>query len=174
MTAIKNIQRSFQSPLFQFIRTTVALVSIALGLTSCATTQTQKILRDMAIAGAVGIAVAQTRSENKMAYGLMYGGLSAAGAGAAGLYIHNPEGRSEKLENENAEMKRKLDEAFAPKLESKSPGTMGGKIPDKYKRLVNPGEWRVYAIDQWMEDGENRLVHQDKIMELVPPSLVPQ
>ena len=39
--------------------------------------------------------------------------------------------------------------------------------------MINPGEWKIYALDQWIEAGENQLIHQDKIMELIPPSLVP-
>lgn len=139
----------------------------------CATTKTEKIIRDMAIAGAVGILIAQQKHENRMAYSAMYGGLGAAGAGVAGLYIHDPEGNSKRLERENAEMRARIDRELGPRLEIMSPGTMGGKIPDKYSRLVNPGQWRIYATDQWIEDGENRMVHQDKIMELIPPSLLP-
>lgn len=147
--------------------------SVTIALCGCATTQTSKVLRDMAIAGAAGVLVAQQRPENRAAYSAMYGGIAAAGAGVAGLYVHNPEGKSKQLEKENAELRLKVDQAFSPRLESSSPGTMGGRIPDKYRRLVSPGEWRVYAIDQWVEDGENRIVHQDKIMELIPPSLLP-
>lgn len=142
-------------------------------LSSCATTQTQKILRDMAIAGAVGVLIAQQKSENRIAYSAMYGGVGVAGAGVAGLYLHDPEGNARKLEKENSEMRARIERDLNPQLELSRPGTMGGKIPERYSRLVNPGEWRIYAVDQWSEDGENRLVHQDKIMELTPPSLLP-
>ena len=39
--------------------------------------------------------------------------------------------------------------------------------------MINPGEWKIYALDQWIEDSENKLIHQDKMMELIPPSLIP-
>jgi len=150
----------------------IALASL-FALAGCATTPTQKILRDMAIAAGVGVLVAQQKQDNRAAYSMMYGGVSAAGAAVAGLYIYDPEGKTKQLERENADLRAKADEAFGPRLEASVPGTMGGRIPDKYRRLVSPGEWRVYAIDQWAEDGENRIIHQDKIMELIPPSLLP-
>ena len=146
---------------------------LCISLSGCATTQTQKILRDMAIAGGVGVIAAQARQENKGAYAAMYGSAAAAGAAVAGLYLHDPEGKSKQLDKENSELLLKVEQAFGPRLEKTIPGTMGGRIPDKYRRLVSPGEWRVYAIDQWVEDGENRIIHQDKIMELIPPSLIP-
>ncbi|RYZ93195.1 MAG: hypothetical protein EOP06_01865 [Proteobacteria bacterium] len=148
-------------------------ITSALMTSGCATTKTERIIRDMVIAGAVGVAIAQQRDSNRIAYSTMYGSMGAAGAAAIGLYVHNPEGESKRLERENTYLKAKLNQEVVPRLEQTTPATFAGRIPDKYSRLVNPGQWRIYSIDQWAEDGENRIIHQDKIMELIPPSLIP-
>ncbi|RYZ77303.1 MAG: hypothetical protein EOP05_02240 [Proteobacteria bacterium] len=67
----------------------------------CATSRTERIIRDMVIAGAVGVAIAQQRDSNRIAYSAMYGSMGAAGAAAIGLYVQNPEGESKRLEREN-------------------------------------------------------------------------
>lgn len=145
-----------------------------LATAGCATTQREKVFQNMAIAAAAGFAIGQTSSEAKNNYSLMYAGLAATGAGVATLYYSNIDDENKKLKEETKKLKEDLDQLLAPRLEKTTPGTMAAKIPEKFRSLVSPGEWRLYAVDQWIEDGENRLIHQDKIMELVPPSLTPR
>lgn len=139
----------------------------------CATTPKQKILRDMAIAGVVGAVLGQQANSNKDAYSLMYGGVLSASAAVTGLFVYDPGKDAKKYREEAEKLKKQLEEVFSPKLETQTPGTLGGRVPGKYKNMISPGEWRIYAIDQWVEEGENRLIHQDKIMELIPPALRP-
>ncbi|MFN9066691.1 MAG: hypothetical protein ACK5V3_05640, partial [Bdellovibrionales bacterium] len=89
------------------------------------------------------------------------------------VYKNDPDLEIEKYKNQTTSLRKQLDELTNPVLEKQLPGTLSGKVPDKYKNLIEPGEWRIYSINQWIEDGENRLIHQDKVMELIPPSLKP-
>lgn len=132
-----------------------------------------KIYRDMAIGAAVGLALGQNEEKYKNANSLMYAGSFAAGAAAISLLINDPDQEIEKIRKETLQIKSELDQVLNPTLTNQFPGTLNGKIPAKYKGLIQPGEWKIYALDQWVEDGENRMVHQDKIMELIPPSLRP-
>jgi len=142
-------------------------------LCCCATTPKEKLLRNSSAAFALGAALGSTKEEYKTQHTLMYGSLFALTAGALTLIYDEGFEDSKKIKEENKRLQAELDRLFQPKAEGIGPATMGAKIPEKYQSLISPGEWRVLAIDQWIEDGENRLIHQDKIMELNPPSLKP-
>jgi hypothetical protein len=152
------------------------LIGLLLALclfTGCATTNSGKTLQTMAIAGAAGVLYGLSRAEHREQNAALYGGLAAASAGAAGLLIWNTDHESERYRKEAQIVSEELDRIRAPRRILESPATFGAKIPPKYRSLVQPGSWRVSEIDQWIEDGENRLIHQGLIMELVPPSLNP-
>ncbi|MBN8540730.1 MAG: hypothetical protein J0L82_10125 [Deltaproteobacteria bacterium] len=142
-------------------------------LTGCATTNRGKTLQAMAAAGIAGALHGASRPEAKNQNAALYGGIAAAGAGVFGLYHWDSETEAERLRNEAVSAMDELERLRAPKRIVESPATFGAKIPDKYRSLIQPGAWRVSEIDQWVEDGENRLIHQDLIMELIPPSLNP-
>lgn len=139
----------------------------------CAHTPKEKVFQNMLIAGATGVVLGQQKEDYKTTYSTMYGGVAAAVAGAVTLYLNDPDKESEKLREEIRVLKTQMDQIGEPRLATQTPATFGAKVPSKYRSMINPGEWRVYEINQWVEDGENRLLHQDKIMELIPPSLKP-
>jgi hypothetical protein len=152
----------------KFIALLLALQSIG-----CAGTLKHKTWRNMAVAGAAGAVIGSQQPSFKQTQSLLFAGVFASLAAAASLAFYESEGSVDAMKAENVRLKEELDEAFAPKLEAIAPGTMSGKVPQKYQRLISPGEWRVLQIDEWVEDGENRIIHQDKVMELIPPSLRP-
>jgi hypothetical protein len=148
-------------------------LTFLLFLSGCASTPKNQILQNMTIGAAAGVLIAQSKEQSKMSYSLMYGGLGASAGTLYSLYKNDPDLEVEKFKNQTASLRRQLDEITNPVLEKQLPGTLSGKVPDKYRNLIEPGEWRIYSINQWIEDGENRLIHQDKVMELIPPSLKP-
>lgn len=151
-----------------------ACLLLLLLITGCAHTPKEKVFQNMLIAGAAGIALGQQKSEYKTTYSTMYGGTAAALAGAITLYLNDPDKEANKLREELQLLKKQMDLMAEPKLKAQSPAMFGAKVPDKYKAMISPGEWRIYETDLWLEDGENRMVHQDKIMELIPPTLRPR
>ena len=146
------------------------IVTLALNA-SCATTIKYKMLEHSLIAGSIGAIYGATRPEQKEKNTMMFGSMGLALGAIASIYLQEPDTKINSLTMENQKLKSDLDEIQNPKLEFSSSGFLNSKVPDKYKRLINPGEWRVYKLDQWVEDGENRVIHQDKIMELIPPTL---
>ena len=142
-------------------------------LAGCAHTTKEKVFQNMLLAGSAGVLLGQQREDFKTTYSTMYGSLAAAIAGAVTLYINDPDKEAEKLREEVKKMKTQMDQMSEPRLASQTQATFGAKVPDKYRSMINPGEWRIYELNQWIEDGENRLIHQDKIMELIPPTLKP-
>ena len=155
-----------------FANKSILLLSMSI-LTSCATTTREKILRNIIVAGSAGYLIGIQREENKNAYGLLYASSAAAGAALITTYLYDDDSEAERLVNENKKLKQELEKVYSPSLVYQGSGTMNGKVPEKYKNLVNSGELKIFAMDEWIEDGENRLIHQDKMMELIPPSLVP-
>lgn len=151
----------------------VILIASFVFATSCATTTREKIIQNIVIASAIGFAVGSTKETNKFANGMMYGGVAGSIAGAATSYLSNIDSENTRLNTENTNLKAELDKIYSPNLIQKTDGFLNSKIPEKYKNMINPGEWKIYSMDQWIDDGENRLIHQDKIMELTPPSLTP-
>ncbi|MFZ3231728.1 MAG: hypothetical protein WA160_16085 [Pseudobdellovibrio sp.] len=149
-------------------------ILILIVLTGCSSLSfKEKILTNTLVASAAGYVIGQSEKEHKKEYSIMYAGIASGIAAIATTYISDPDRENVRLRNEMAKMQSDFDAALKPKLESSSSGLMNSKIPEKYKSMINPGEWKVYSLDQWTEDNENRLIHQDKMMELIPPSLKP-
>ncbi|QDK37923.1 hypothetical protein [Bdellovibrio sp. NC01] len=149
------------------------LISTIAFLSGCATTSTEKVYQNMILAGTAGAIYGATKPEYKTTQSVMYGAVGAAVAAAVTLYFEGPDKEEIKLRQEVQSLKARLDQFTEPKVISQGPATFGARIPEKYRAMVNPGEWKVYSMDEWVDDGENRIVHQDKAMELIPPSLIP-
>ncbi len=127
----------------------------------------------MLIAGVVGGLIGQTENQFKSTHSQLYASSGAALAGALTVHFEAPDEKIEKLQLELKALRAEVVPSGESKILHSGPGTFNSNIPTKYKKLINPGEWKVSEIDQWVEDGENRLIHQDKVMELTPPSLSP-
>lgn len=157
---------------FNFIKT-ILLICLVLQLTSCASTTRDRTYRNMALAGVAGVALGQAQPAYKGTLSLAYAGVGAAVAAALTLYFDDGEKEVERLRAENKIFAAKLGQFDNGKVVGQGTATFGAKVPEKYKALINPGEWRIYDLDQWVEGDDNRLIHQDKMMELIPPSLNP-
>lgn len=143
----------------------------ALLLSGCATTIKGQTI-EWSIAGATaGAAYGYTRSEYKNKNAMMFAAIGAAAGALLSIHKQDPDQKISKLSDENLKLKKDLESFANPKTIYHSPAMFNSKIPDKYKKLIQPGEWRISEIDQWIEDSENRIIHQDKMMELIPPSL---
>ncbi len=156
-----------------FVSKILSLICLFLIVTSCASTPKEKILKNMMIGAVTGFALGQLKSENKTGYSLLYSGAGASILGAVSVWYSDMDSESERIKSDNQKLKTELDKIYSPNLTHESSGMMNSKIPDRYKSMINPGQWKVYSLDQWIEDGENQLIHQDKMMELIPPTLTP-
>lgn len=163
---------------------TVLLAGIVLAQSGCATmsnrTKTLLFMGGIGVAAAsVGYVVApqDTRPEMSAAY---FGAVGAAAAGAAGLFIFDEQKRADELERQNEVMRKELS-AFReeggssrePQLLYETSAPFGKEIPTEYQGLVRPGHWSVYRLNQWVQQGEGTVIHQDRLLKLVPPLLTP-
>ncbi|MBL7557609.1 MAG: hypothetical protein JNM24_17400 [Bdellovibrionaceae bacterium] len=152
------------------------ILSLALTITlfGCSSLSTkEKVVLNSTIAGAAGYTYGEHKETNKNSNALLYGSMFALGASIASIYFFDPDSEKEKYRTESIELKKKLDEFQNPRLVVETNSFQTGKVPLKYKNMIEPGSWKIYEIDEWVEDGENRLIHQDKLMELTPPLLKP-
>lgn len=146
---------------------------IILHLIGCASTYKGKVFQSSLIGGFIGGTYGASREEAKDKNALMYASIGALTGALLTAYLDDSDQKISDLESRNKKLNIEIEEIQNPRMVYQFPATFNGKIPEKYKKLINPGEWRVSEIDQWVEDDENKLIHQDKIMELTPPSLKP-
>lgn len=149
----------------------ISLSTVALLLCSCANTPKNTLVTNVLMGVAAGYAIGSLNKNNSMAFGLLYGGMGGTAAALGTAYLTDFEKESKRLASENEKLRKDLEAITSPKTVYQSPAMFNSKVPDKYKQLIQPGEWRISEIDQWIEESENRIIHQDKIMELIPPSL---
>lgn len=156
-------------------------LTLAFLVTGCATSNRTKTLWSMTLAGAAssgaGYATAP-KDESSTGHALLWGGVGAAVVGALGLFLFDEQRRSTELSRENEVLKRTLDGLTGKDdtgklvLDTQSP--FGKDVPQEYKSLIKPGRWSVYALDHWVLQGEHTLIHQDKMVRLIPPELSPR
>lgn len=148
----------------------IIAASLAL-LSGCSTTIKGQTVEWSLAGAALGASYGYTRSEYKDKNAMMFAAIGATTGALISLYKQDPDQKISKLHEENNKLKKDLESFTIPKTVYQSPAMFNSKVPDKYKRLIQPGEWRISEIDQWVEESENRIIHQDKIMELIPPAL---
>lgn len=147
------------------------VVSSAILFSSCATTIKGQTVEWSLIGAGIGAGYGYSRSEYKDKNAMMFAAIGAATGALVSIYKQDPDQKISKLSEENLKLKKDIESFTNPKTFYQSPAMFNSKVPDKYKKLIQPGEWRISEIDQWVEESENRIIHQDKIMELIPPSL---
>lgn len=144
----------------------VLLVATA-ALPACATTARNKTLQLMGASAAAGAIYGASRQEFKSENALLYGAGAAAVAGVVGLYMFNDTKQVDDLERKL----QALEKQFAPVLVTEGNSALSAPLPKDISKLVKPGSWRRYKLDQWVQDEANPNVwyRQREMFELVPP-----
>nr|BFD69029.1 hypothetical protein HAGR004_40510 [Bdellovibrio sp. HAGR004] len=148
------------------------LILFVLSLFGCASSTKGKVLRNTLLAGAAGAAYGSTRSDYKATHAAMYGASTAALAALVSIYAYDPDKSNEELRKETAELKYKLDQLEKPSLIDRGNSLFKSQIPSSLAKLVQPGEWKHYKLDQWIQDPSNPNVwlRQVEMYEIIPPS----
>ncbi len=161
-----------------------ALLTFLVIPTGCATSNRTKTLLLMGgtgiVATGVGFVLSPTdvRPEMQATY---WGAIGAATAGVAGLFLFDEQKRSDELERQSHVMRKELDvfrdesaSSHEPRLLYETNAPFGRDIPEEYQSLIKPGKWSVYKLNQWVNQGEGAMIHQDRMVKLVPPQLSPR
>ena len=129
----------------------------------CATGQKSRLMlmgAALPIGAGVGAATAPS-DERPDFHALTWGATFVALSALFGNYYFSNEEELKKLRQENSFLKNKPK--F--KLITKGKGVFKTPFSQKGQKEV---QWKVYKIDQWIPDGENRKIHQDLIIEKIP------
>lgn len=162
----------------------VFMVTLLLTASGCASMSNRtKTILTMAMAGVVGGTVGALTAppdESIVGHAALWGGSAAAVLGVASLFVFDEHAKSKELERQNTSLKKEIDTyrsqggaGGTEEIVFESGAQFGKEIPDSFRALVKPGKWRIWKLDKWVNGGENRLIHQDKMVEIVPPMLTP-
>lgn len=125
----------------------------------------------MAIGGALGALVGQTKPTHKQFYSTHY---AAVGAAVAGVYSALTSSDSSlKLENERLKIRvSDFEKRLEPKLIAKGSNLFSSPMPKDVQGLMEPGEWKRYKMDEWVQDPNvpNTWVRQVEMLEVIPPT----
>jgi hypothetical protein len=149
------------------------LLAIFLTFPGCSTLEKSQTLKRMAIAGVLGVGVAQIKNDNRSAYSMMYGSVGAASAAA--YTALEDIGKSDDLKKENQELRANLDsfqKKYEPRLIQHGNSLFSSPVPKEVSNLVDPGEWKRYKMDQWVQDPNqsNIWYRQIEMFEIIPPA----
>lgn len=147
---------------------------LILGLSSCSHLGGRdKIIRDIAVGAAVGVVIAQaTKDTHKSGYSVMYGGVGGTVAGLASTYINMEDDVNRTKELEHLKLKiAEFERQLRPQLVQQGKSLFSSPLPIEVSDLVDPGEWKRYKMDQWVQDPNqsNTWYRQVEMFEIIPP-----
>lgn len=137
-------------------------------LCGCATHQKSRLAMTVsafAIGATAGAATAP-KDERQDMHAAYWGGLLGVAAAIAGNYIYSDESQTEKMALENEKLQAQLDLIQNANKALVKQGKGKFKGPDAFQS--GDSTWKLYQTNQWVKDGEYRMYHQDKMIEIVP------
>ena len=156
--------------------------------TGCATTNRTKTLMFMGAAGMVGGVIGGSTapaSEYPGAHAALWGGASAAVAGALGLFLFDEEKRANESERQNAVLKSEVD-SFRGEVAISGGSSQEVRIngnpkfqkdvPEELRPFVKPGQWKYSRIPsgRWYIQGDTQMSRQClETFQMNPPGLKP-
>jgi hypothetical protein len=148
---------------------------------ACATTNRTKTIASMLVAGTTaGIIGASNApaSERPEGHAALWAGAAASAAAIIGMFVFDEQRKNHDLEVQLEGAQKTLQAIHGggeqtAELLYKNNSPFGKDVPSEYRSLIKPGQWSIYKLDQWTMQGENTLIHQDKMIKLQPPGLNP-
>lgn len=135
----------------------------------------------MAGAGLIGSSLGSEtapKGESKSSHALLWGSMAAATAGAIAMMVNDD---SKKLEEQRLKImsleQAQLEIQNNPPQEVLAQGSSQfseKNLPKEYRHLLSPGKWRIYKVNRWQKISDNEFVHQDKLVEIIPPQPNPK
>lgn len=119
------------------------------------------------VAGALVGAAAAPKNERPELHSLYWAGLAGVGGALIGDLLSSEE--SERLRIENEKLRADLELVNSANRVLLKEGK--GYFKNSQGEEVFPSgkaRWRLYQVDRWVKDGPDRLIHQDKVVEILP------
>ncbi len=153
------------------------VILLITALSSCSSLDyREKALVYSAAAGATGYLIGSgsaKEGESEAMHGALWGSLAALTVSTAFLYFmdHEKSIRERRVKDFNAEGLESFKNNINIDTKSGSAGFKGNDLPEDVNGLIVPGNWKLYKIDEWVKLPNNKVVHQDKLLEFNPPKL---
>ena len=149
------------------------LVILSLNIIACSSVYKKTISTSLA-AGALGAVYGSTKEDYKNQNAALYGALSALAAGAVALSLDVDELKASKNEAESLRVKlNQFEKRLEPKLIASGNSLFNSPLPREVSGLIEPGEWKKYKMDEWVQDqnDQNSWVRQIERIEFVLPGI---
>ena len=151
------------------------LLILVLTSASCASTRYPNTLTATALGAAAGGIFGMSRPEFQNQNALMYGAVGGLMTGTAALILDVDKTSQDDLKTENEKLKIKLNEfqsRLEPQLINQGSGLFQSPLPKEVSNLVEPGEWKRFKMDQWIQDPNqpNTWYRQVEMFEITPPA----
>lgn len=142
---------------------------------SCSSSPYRNTLTATAVGVAVGGLYGLNRPEYQSQNATMYGALGGLIAGTGALLLDIDSNQNSEMRSENERLKIKLNEfqnRLEPKLISSGNSLFNSPLPKEVAGLIEPGEWKRYKLDQWVQDpgNPNAWYRQVELFEVIPPT----
>ncbi len=142
-----------------------------LTLAGCATNrQNRWAATGGAVAVGLGVGAATApNNERKELHAVYWGALLGLGAALISQEIFSDAKEIERLTLENQKQSLQLDVIQNATTVLQREGKGYFKSPTGEELLPSgKAKWKLYQIDKWVKDGPTRLIHQDRMVEIVP------
>jgi len=137
----------------------------------CATNQGKRwTATGTAVAAGVGLGIANAPAgERKELHAVFWGSLLGLGAALISQEVFSDQKEIDRLAAENEKQRLQLDiiQNANTVLLREGKGYFKSQSGEE---LFSSGKakWRLYQIDKWVKNGPNQLIHQDKMVEILP------
>lgn len=152
----------------------LTLMLILSSVLGCATSRQKRLSFTGAgfVAGAALGGATAPAHERKELHALYWGGLVAVAASVLGDFLWSSEDEAARLKLENEKLKADFELLQNAKTVLLREGEGRFKTPAGSDVQLPSGKarWRLYEVDRWVKDGPDKLVHQDKVVEILPAS----
>ena len=149
----------------------LTLVLLAFVTSGCATNRENRwAMTGGAVAAGVALGSATAPGEErKELHAVYWGAILGLGASLIAQEIFSDSKEIERLKAENQKKDLQLDVIQNSKTVLLREGKGYFKSPSGEEFFSGEkAKWRLYQIDKWVKQGPNQLIHQDRMVEIVP------
>lgn len=145
------------------------IVFLLFSMLSCATTNQSKRLELAGTGFLSGLAIGAANTpqdEKKELHAMYWGSVFGLTAAIIGNFIYDDNKDLSYLKQENAKLKSDLELFQNGNKVLLEQGQ--GQFKNQPQLVGKKANWKVYQIDKWSKESDNKLLHQDKMIEITP------
>jgi hypothetical protein len=116
--------------------------------------------------------------DNRNLHGLLVGSAVSSLVGVGMIYLMNEDGIIREKNLKIQELRKKLENSSPRNKSILDYGSINNlslngqkKLPSSIKKLIHPGNWKLYKLDEWKKVDESTLVHMDKELVFEAPKI---